>query len=89
MIVNERLNLSNINNQLNDERFSDLKSEVLKFCEKITDKTLRDTFYRCFFNTIHTTVLYNEKDEPVVITGDIPAMWLRDSSVQIMQYLLN
>ncbi len=41
----------------------------------------------CFFNTLDTTCKFEEDGSVFVITGDIPAMWLRDSSAQVMQYL--
>lgn len=38
-------------------------------------------FEICFPNTLDTTVHYNETDsDAYVITGDIDAMWLRDST---------
>lgn len=40
----------------------------------------------CFLNTIKTTVKETEEDF-FVITGDIHAMWLRDSSEQLMHYI--
>ena len=41
----------------------------------------------CFLNTIDTTVKKLGEEEYFVITGDIEAMWLRDSSFQVMHYL--
>lgn len=41
----------------------------------------------CFLSTIKTTVKQLSKEEYFVITGDIPAMWLRDSSFQVMHYV--
>ena len=43
-------------------------------------------FRQCFLNTIDTTVQQTEGDT-FVITGDIPAMWLRDSTAQVLHYL--
>ena len=40
----------------------------------------------CFLNTIETTVKHID-DDYFVITGDIPAMWLRDSAAQITHYV--
>lgn len=40
----------------------------------------------CFLNTIETTVK-KTGDDYFVITGDIPAMWLRDSTAQLMHYV--
>lgn len=44
-------------------------------------------FKRCFLNTIETTVTELEDGSFFVITGDIPAMWLRDSAAQVKPYI--
>ncbi|NIK75284.1 hypothetical protein FHS15_000382 [Paenibacillus castaneae] len=45
-------------------------------------------FYRnCFYNTLETTTELEEDGTTFVITGDIPAMWLRDSSAQVRHYI--
>ena len=41
----------------------------------------------CFLNTIQTTVKQLEDGSYFVITGDIPAMWLRDSAAQVKPYV--
>lgn len=48
---------------------------------------LSEMFHQCFLNTLETT--YQERDDglPFIITGDIPAMWLRDSMAQVMHYV--
>ena len=86
-IVGERLRLSNIDNRMNEERFADLRACVEKFKEKLTDEKLKEMFDRTFFNTLYTTTFFEEDGSVFIITGDIPAMWLRDSSAQVMQYL--
>ena len=48
---------------------------------------LKKMFYQCFINTIDTTVKCINEDEVFVITGDIEAMWLRDSSAEVVHYL--
>ncbi|OCT16784.1 metal-independent alpha-mannosidase [Paenibacillus pectinilyticus] len=45
-------------------------------------------FRECFANTYLTTIQPAEDGSTFVITGDIPAMWLRDSSAQVRTYLL-
>ena len=47
---------------------------------------LADMYERCFRNTWDTT-LTRDENGVFLITGDIPAMWLRDSSAQVWHYL--
>ena len=58
---------------------------------QITHPKLAEMFRKCFPNTLDTTVHYSEDEngEPdtYVYTGDIPAMWLRDSGAQVWPYL--
>lgn len=57
---------------------------------KIKDAKLRWMFENCYPNTLDTTVKYkikNGRSDTFVITGDIDAMWLRDSSAQVWPYL--
>ena len=56
----------------------------------IGDKELAWMFGNCFPNTLDTTVEFETidgKPDTYVITGDIDAMWLRDSSAQVSPYL--
>ena len=46
-----------------------------------------DIFQSCYTNTLDTTVKQMEDNTTHVITGDIPAMWLRDSAAQLHPYL--
>ncbi len=46
-----------------------------------------EIFERCYADTLKTTVKEMEDGTVYVITGDIPAMWLRDSSAQLHPYL--
>ena len=48
---------------------------------------LADSFEKCYPNTIETTTEINDDGTAFVFTGDIPAMWLRDSSAQVRHYL--
>jgi meiotically up-regulated gene 157 (Mug157) protein len=57
---------------------------------KIGDPVLAALFANCFPNTLDTTVQagsFEGKPDTAVVTGDIPAMWLRDSSAQVWPYL--
>lgn len=44
---------------------------------------------QCYLNTIETTVKECENGDYFVITGDIPALWLRDSSAQLRPYAVH
>ena len=68
------------------ERYPQLHRAVLAFAERIGDKTLKEMFVKCSLNTLTTTVRKTEKDV-YLITGDIDAMWLRDSTAQVLHYL--
>lgn len=57
---------------------------------KLKDPKLAWMFENCFPNTLDTTVQFktkNGKPDTFVITGDINAMWLRDSAAQVWPYL--
>ncbi|MEO9803245.1 MAG: glycoside hydrolase family 125 protein [Reichenbachiella sp.] len=73
-----------------------------KFTSKAVEKVIREVkkaigneelawmFENCFPNTLDTTVKFkveNEKPDAFIITGDIDAMWLRDSTAQVWPYL--
>lgn len=50
-------------------------------------KPLAPLARQCFLNTMETTVKQLEDGSYFVITGDIPAMWLRDSAAQVRPYV--
>jgi hypothetical protein len=57
---------------------------------EVADPKLATLFENCFPNTLDTTVSFSEVDgrpDTFVVTGDIDAMWLRDSSAQVWPYL--
>ena len=54
-IIGEELCLSNIENRMNEERFSDLRACVEEFKKNIADVKLREMFEKTFFNTLYTT----------------------------------
>ncbi len=63
---------------------------IQTFQARVKNKELVWLFNNCFPNTLDTTVFYsvkNSKPETYVITGDIDAMWLRDSSAQVFPYI--
>lgn len=68
-----------------------IENEITRVAEKISDANLRRMFEQCLPNTLDTTVYYSEDadgtPDTYVATGDIPAMWLRDSTNQLWPYL--
>lgn len=59
-----------------------------RYCEKLKNYPKLAQLYRnCYPNTLETTVKEKENGEIFVLTGDIPAMWLRDSTAQVSHYL--
>lgn len=75
-----------------DRRFSSpaIESVIARVKKQISDPVLGAMFERCFANTLDTTVFpgtFAGQPDTFVITGDIDAMWLRDSSAQVHPYL--
>ncbi len=72
-------------------------SDVIEKKIKEVKKLLKDNAYlawmfeNCFPNTLETTVHYRKTadgdDDTFVYTGDIHAMWLRDSGAQVWPYV--
>jgi meiotically up-regulated gene 157 (Mug157) protein len=77
---------------LNERTFtSDVVEETIKKVKaSIADAELAWMFENCYPNTLDTTVDYeviDGKPDAFVITGDIDAMWLRDSTAQVWPYM--
>ena len=67
-----------------------LKNVIDQTCNTLNARgksELAKLFANCFPNTWQTTVNKISKNDTFVITGDIPAMWLRDSAAQVNHYL--
>jgi meiotically up-regulated gene 157 (Mug157) protein len=67
-----------------------VENSIKTIKKSIGDKELAWMFENCFPNTLDTTVKFYQKNNKFytyVITGDIDAMWLRDSSAQVYPYL--
>lgn len=68
-----------------------VENAIKEFQKNVNDEELGWLFNNCFPNTLDTTVTYSEKNnipDTYVITGDIDAMWLRDSSAQVWPYMV-
>lgn len=67
-----------------------IEAAITEFKKNVKDTELAWLFNNCFPNTLDTTVTFREKNgkpDTYVITGDIDAMWLRDSSAQVWPYM--
>ena len=67
-----------------------VEDAIVRFKAGVKDKQLGWLFENCFPNTLDTTVFFEmngNRPDTYVITGDIDAMWLRDSSAQVWPYL--
>ncbi|MBX0293034.1 glycoside hydrolase family 125 protein [Hymenobacter sp. HSC-4F20] len=71
-------------------RSRSVEAAIQEFQKKVPDPELGWLFANCFPSTLDTTVTYTLREgrpDTYVITGDIDAMWLRDSSAQVWPYL--
>jgi uncharacterized protein len=67
-----------------------VEAKIRQVCHSIADPELAWLFENCFPNTLDTTVrtgTVDGKPDTFVVTGDINAMWLRDSTAQVWPYL--
>ena len=67
-----------------------IEAAIVRIKKQIANPELAWLFENCFPNTLDTTVdfeVINGKPDTYVITGDINAMWLRDSTAQVWPYL--
>lgn len=69
-------------------KYAESFSQKLYFKDTETTIRLREMFVKCFMNTIDNSVKEGVMDESLfLISGDTNAMWLRDSSVQVIHYI--
>jgi uncharacterized protein len=67
-----------------------VEAKIVEVKQAIVDLEVGWLFENCFPNTLDTTVSFGVRDnrpDTLVVTGDINAMWLRDSTAQITPYL--
>ncbi|NDV66308.1 glycoside hydrolase family 125 protein [Bacteroides sp. 224] len=67
-----------------------VEEEIVRVKKLLTNQKLGWMFENCFPNTLETTVHYRTidgKPDTFVYTGDIHAMWLRDSGAQVWPYV--
>ena len=67
-----------------------IEKKIKEVKKMLANPYLRWMFENCFPNTLDTTVHYRTQDgddDTFVYTGDIHAMWLRDSGAQVWPYV--
>lgn len=67
-----------------------IERKIQEVKKMLTNPYLAWMFENCFPNTLDTTVHYRKTDgddDTFVYTGDIHAMWLRDSGAQVWPYV--
>ncbi|GHT22754.1 hypothetical protein AGMMS4957_13370 [Bacteroidia bacterium] len=67
-----------------------VENKIAEIAKLLKNKKLAWMFANCFPNTLDTTVHYrvlDGTDDTFVYTGDIHAMWLRDSGAQVYPYI--
>lgn len=73
--------------------YQSVPESVRRFMNRITDlcggehADWAENFNAAFANTLTTTVNRHADGTTFLLTGDIPAMWLRDSTAQVRPYL--
>lgn len=64
-----------------------MRKKVAENAARIKDKRVRGMYLNCFYSSLDTAAQLMQDGTTFMLTGDIPAMWLRDSAVQVMGYL--
>ncbi len=65
-----------------------VREKIVEVEERLGDRPkLARMFRRCYPNTLETTTQLVADGTSYVFTGDIPAMWLRDSTAQVRHYV--
>jgi meiotically up-regulated gene 157 (Mug157) protein len=90
--ANKLAEFESLRPKLADRKFTSeaVEAKIKSIKATIKDPELAWLFENCYPNTLDTTVNYTETDgrpDTFVITGDINAMWMRDSSAQVWPYM--
>lgn len=64
------------------ERTEEYGKKISAFSPK-----LAEMYKRCYVNTIETAAVPMDDGSYFILTGDIPAMWLRDSTAEVSHYI--
>ncbi|EAF5054170.1 glycoside hydrolase family 125 protein [Listeria monocytogenes] len=66
--------------------FIQISTEKIK--KEINNQKLVEMYKRCMENTLDSTIKIRDSGLTFILTGDIPAMWLRDSVCQVRPFLI-
>jgi len=66
-----------------------IEAVITNISSRMRDQDLANLFSNCYPNTLDTTVSHHNASLPdtFIITGDINAQWLRDSTNQVLPYI--
>jgi len=66
-----------------------IEAVIIGISSRMRDQDLANLFVNCYPNTLDTTVSHRNASIPdtFIITGDIDAQWLRDSTNQVLPYI--
>jgi uncharacterized protein len=69
-----------------------VEEAITNVSQIIADEDIKRMFIQCLPDSLDTTVYYSENEDGTnpdtfIVTGDIPAMWLRDSTNQVWPYV--
>ncbi|MBQ2847381.1 MAG: glycoside hydrolase family 125 protein [Clostridia bacterium] len=66
-----------------------IEKRMDEYCSVIEkhSKKLADLYRNCYPNTLETATEITDDGSVFVLTGDIPAMWLRDSTAEVSHYI--
>ena len=95
LITAKESNFSRVRRNESSRRFisTAVESLIQEIKMNVKNQEIAWLFENCFPNTLDTTVDFDQhagdgkRPDTYVITGDIDAMWLRDSSAQVNPYL--
>jgi len=84
--------MSDCINMTTNDKLSLAYKAIEKHADMISDKLnqypkLRQLYGNCYLSTIKTAIRSSKEGSYFVITGDIEAMWLRDSAAEIEAYI--
>ena len=66
-----------------------VKERMDNYCKSIEKYSpkLAELYRNCYPNTLETATIDLGNGKVFVLTGDIPAMWLRDSTAEVSHYI--